>query len=119
MLKLPCTRAQLLKKGRIKVIPEQDSTGMLVQTPSHVNAPSFPQEPPSSKGAQVGRGHFSAPCCPASSAGTSRATPAHGQGPWVHAKGPIGFSGCSEQCPGAPLAGGSFCRSLMALPRRH
>lgn len=31
--KLPCTGAQLPKKGRIKVIPEQDSREMPVQTP--------------------------------------------------------------------------------------
>lgn len=37
------------------------------------------------------------------------AAPACGQVPRVHAKGPSGLSGCSEQCPEAPLAVSSFC----------
>lgn len=75
--KLPCTRAQLLKRERIKVVSEQDSREMLVQIPSCAVAPSFPQEPQPSKEAQAGRGHFPVPCC----SGMWADTPGACQGP--------------------------------------
>lgn len=114
--KLPCTGAQLPKKGRIEVIPEQDSTEMPVQTPLvQVLHPSPP------KSLSPTRGHRQAEVtslCPAAQhprPGPSRTMLACGQAPQVCAEGPGGLSGCSEQSPGAPLV---RC-GLVALLRRQ
>lgn len=114
--KLPCTGAQLPKRGRIKVIPEQDSREMPVQTPL---VQALPPSPP--KSLSPTRGHRQAevtslrPAAQHPWPGPSRAICWHvGRHPRCV---PRGLAGCLDALSRAqePLWQGA---SLVALPRR-
>lgn len=113
MPKLPCTRAQLPKRGRIEVFPEQDSREMLVQIPSHTGVPSFPR----ASAQQGGTGRWrSLPCAllPSILCWHLAEPRRHaGRRPGCMPRGLDALSGTQE-----PLwQGAASAASLMALPR--